>query len=73
MRILRRPLLAVFTCLFTLGMASSCVPSATWPKLIGYGTADTSVISASRCSTTGQLVLALQTTEDEFVKNVPSS
>ena len=41
--------------------------------MIGYGLSDTEVISVSRCSASGLLVLALQSMEDEFVKNVPSS
>ena len=41
--------------------------------MIGYGLSNTEVISVSRCGVSGLLVLALQSKEDEFVKNVPSS
>ena len=49
--------------------AASCHQKATWPKLIGYGTADTEVVSVDRCSSNGKLALAIKTLEDEFVKN----
>lgn len=68
-----RPMLIVFACLLVISLAQSCVPEvgATWPKLIGYGLSDTTVESVNRCSTSGELVFALKSKEDEFIKKVP--
>ena len=49
--------------------AASCHQKATWPKMIGYETANTEVVSVDRCSSNGKLALAIKTVEDAFVKN----
>ena len=76
-KILRQPprlMLTVLACLVIISLAAeNCVPESTWPKLIGYGLSDTRIISASRCSISGHLVLAFESKEDNFVKNVPSA
>ena len=53
----------------TIGFAANCFPEVTWPKLIGYGKADTEVVSISRCSSSGELALILQTEEADLVGN----
>ena len=53
--------------------ASSCFEQATWPKLIGYGKADTEVLEIDRRGSDGMLVLLIKTDEDDLVKNAGTS
>ena len=53
--------------------AASCFPEATWPKLIGYGNADTEVVDIDRRDSDGMLVLVIKSDEDDLVKNAGTS
>ena len=44
-------------------MAVDCFPGATFPKMIGYGLADTNVVSIDRRASDEVLALAMYTTE----------
>ena len=58
--------------MMAIGFAANCFPEGSWPKLIGFGQENTSVIGVSRCSSSGELALAIQTKEADFVGNVQS-
>ena len=58
--------------MMAIGFAANCFPEGSWPKLIGFGTQYTSVLGVSRCSSSGELALAIETYEDDFVGNVLS-
>ena len=47
--------------------AVDCFPGATFPKMIGYGLADTSVVSIDRRAADDFLALAITTTENDLV------
>ena len=59
--------------LTTITFAANCFPDASWPKLIGYGLADTKIHAVARSSSTGELALALRTSEADLVGNLGSS
>ena len=56
-----------------MAQASSCFEQATWPKLIGYGKADTEVIEIDRRGSDGMLVLLVSTDEADLVENAGTS
>ena len=53
--------------------AANCLQEATWPKLIGYGEADTDIIGIDRRASDGMLVLQLTTGEDDLIANAGTS
>lgn len=47
--------------------AQGCFEGASWPKLVGYGTSDSTIIEIDRRRQDGMLAMAMHTNEAEFV------
>ena len=60
-------------CLIRESAAADCFPQATWPKLIGYGKADTEVEDMDRRDSDGMLALLIASGEEDFIKNAGTS
>ena len=56
-----------------IASATNCFPEGSWPKLIGFGLDTTNVIGVTRCSSSGELVLALRTKEVDLVGSEPDA
>ena len=53
--------------------ATPCFPGSTWPRLIGYGIADTEVRSIDRRDSDGALALMILSGEADLIANAGSS
>ena len=64
----------ILTLLIRLASFTPCYPGAIFPKLIGYGLAETSIVSVDRRASDGRLAMAVITAEDDIVgqASVPS-
>ena len=63
-------LFAKFAFLLQTCAAIDCFEAATWPKLIGYGKADTEIVDIDRRASDGMLALVIVSDEADLLNGV---
>ena len=70
---LTRAFCALNVLILSLSTATDCFEAATWPKLIGYGKADTEIVDIDRRVSDGMLALLIKSDEADYLNNAGTS
>ena len=70
---LTRAFCALIVLILSWSAATDCFEAATWPKLIGYGKADTEIVDIDRRVSDGMLALLIKSDETDLLNNAGTS